>query len=447
VDGPGADGAGADGAGADGAGTLDVLTGLPGPSALGPLLAGLEAEHALILLDVDGFQAHNLTEGFASADRLLTSVGAALVGAVPDGTVLHLSADEFAVVVRCNGVAEALEVAAGLLVVLAELSPPVSACCGVGMLVAGAPGVVAVRRTVQHVGLALQAARRRGPGSIAELPDGSGALGSVEQDDLDVRTALRLGDYELHFQPLVAPVTQVPVGVEALVRWRRDPAAELAGPGTFLPQVRRAGLAAEFGAGVFTDALMRWTGGLRAAVLAVSDGAALAPLLSVNVDVEQAEQDGFDALVLHLLERSGVPAEELVVEVAEPVLAEPAAVERLRRLRAAGVRVAIDDFGAGPVVLSEVRELPADIIKVDQVLVDRLDPIAPDIGLIEDLARLAELLGLVLAVEAVETPVLAQRISTLGVPLAQGFHYARPMPPEGVVELLRTWTEPGAATP
>jgi len=424
----------------------DPLTGLPGPSALAPLLAGLGPEHALILLDVDGLHAHNLAEGFASGDRLLRSVAATLDAVREDGTALRLSADEFGLVVPCADADAASAVAAEVLRLLADGAPAVSACCGVVMLVEDAPGVVAVRRTVQHAGLALQAARRSGSGSIARLPDGGGPLGSAEQDDLDVRTALRLGDYELHFQPLVVPATHVPVGIEALIRWRREP-TEMSGPGTFLPQVRRSGLAAEFGAGVFVDALTRWTGGLRAAVLAASGDASPAPLLTVNVDVEQADQDGFDMLVLHLLERSGVPPSELVVEVAEPVLAEPSAVERLRRLRAAGVHVAIDDFGAGPVVLSEVRELPVDIIKVDQVLVGQLDPLAPDTSLIEDLCRLAGLLGLLLAVEAVETPALAQRIATLGVPLAQGYHYAHPMPPDEVVAWLGTRVVPGTATP
>jgi EAL domain-containing protein (putative c-di-GMP-specific phosphodiesterase class I)/GGDEF domain-containing protein len=424
----------------------DPLTGLLGPSTLAPLLAGVGPEHALILLDLDGFHVHNRTEGFASGDRLLRGVAATLEGVRPDGTALRLSADEFALLVPCADVTEATGVATVVLDLLAHGDPAVSACCGVVMLVEEDPGVIAARRTVQHAGLALQSARRSGPGSVAMLPEGGGPLGSAEQDDLDVRTALRLGDYELHFQPLVVPATHTPVGIEALIRWRREP-TEMSGPGTFLPQIRRSGLAAEFGACVLVDALTRWTGGLRAAVLAASGDASLAPLLTVNVDVEQAEQDGFDELLLHLLERSAVPPSELVVEVAEPVLAEPAAVERLRRLRAAGVHVAIDDFGAGPVVLSEFRELPVDIIKVDQVLVGRLDPLAPDTGLIEDLGRLAGLLGLLLAVEAVETPALAQCIATLGVPLAQGYHYARPMPCDEAVAWLGTKVVPGTATP
>jgi EAL domain-containing protein (putative c-di-GMP-specific phosphodiesterase class I)/GGDEF domain-containing protein len=425
---------------------VDPLTGLPGPSALADVLARSGRGHALLLLDLDGFQAHNLTEGFASGDRLLRSAAAALLAAAGDAPVLRLSADEFALVVPCPTPDAVLAVADPALAALAALPQPVSACCGAVAVVEDEPGTVAVRRTVVHAGLALQAARRAGPGAVAALPQDGAALGSAEQDDLEVRTALRLGDYELHFQPLVVPATALPVGIEALIRWRRE-SVEMTGPGVFLPQVRRAGLAAEFGAGVIVDALARWTGGLREAVLTASDGATPAPLLTVNVDVEQADQDGFDDLVLHLLERAAVPAGELVIEVAESVLAEPAAVERLRRLRGAGVHVAIDDFGAGPVVLSEVRELPVDIIKVDQVLVGRLDPVTPDMGLIEDLHRLAGLLGLLLAVEAVETPALAQRVAGLGVPLAQGYHYARPMPPEELVAWLGTGVVPGAATP
>jgi EAL domain-containing protein (putative c-di-GMP-specific phosphodiesterase class I)/GGDEF domain-containing protein len=414
---------------------VDPLTGLLGPSALAAVLTDVGPGHALVLIDVDGFHARNLAEGFSAGDHLLRTVAAALHGAVPGGAPLRLTADEFALVVPCEREADALDVAGAAQRTLATLDPPVSACCGVALLVGDASGAVAVRRTVEQAGLALQAARRRGPGSVSGLPQGGDPLGSAEQDDIEVRTALRLGGFEVHFQPLVVSRTAQPVGVEALVRSRSGPAATSA-PGTFLPQVRRSGLAPEFGVGVFVDALACWTEALRDAVIAASGGTVPAPLLAVNVDVEQAEQDGFDRLVLHLLERTGVPAGELVIEVTESVLAQPAAVERLRRLRTAGVHIAIDDFGAGPVVLSTIRELPIDIIKVDQVLVGQLDPVAPDTGLIEDLHRLAVLLGLLLVVEAVETPALAHRIAELGIPLAQGYHYARPMPPGEVVAWL-----------
>jgi EAL domain-containing protein (putative c-di-GMP-specific phosphodiesterase class I) len=250
----------------------------------------------------------------------------------------------------------------------------------------------------------------------------------------------------LYFQPLVDPSTSRPLGLEALVRLCEDGEVNVE-PDVLMPLIRRAQMGVEFGAFVIEQALARWAQGLGAAVRAASGSSGSGVLLTVNIDIEQVQQEGFDALVLYLLARAGVPAEELAVEIAEPVLADPSASKRLRVLRAAGVRVALDDFGAGPVVLSEMRDLPVDIIKVDQVLVGRLDPLAPDVGLIEDLQRLAGLLGLWLAVEAVETPLLAQRIAALQVPIAQGYHYARPMPPSETLAWLDSRVVPGAATP
>jgi len=425
---------------------IDPLTGLPGAARLWRTLVTAGEGHALLLVDLDGFHAHNLTAGFDAGDRLLREVASVLSERVEGAQVLRLTADEYGLVVRCDGPESVLDRARDVVGMLGGLVPPVSASCGVAMMVVERPGLVSPRRTVENAGLALQAARRSGPGSVVGVPTGGVPLSAAEQEDLEVRTALRLGDYELFFQPIVVPATSRPIGLEALVRWRRD-AVDVLSPGVFLPQVRRSGIAAEFGAGVIIDALAGWTAGLRAGIVGACGDGVPAPILTVNVDVEQAEQDGFDGLVLHLLRRAGVPADELVLDVTESVLAEPSALARLRRLDEAGVHVAVDDFGAGPIVLSEIRDLPVSLIKVDQVLVSRLDRIVPDLGLIEDMQRLAELLGLRLAIEAVETSLLAERIASLGVPLAQGYHYARPMPGGEALDWLHARVVPGAATP
>jgi len=443
----------------------DVAAGPGGPRDLASTLAGCQGPHALILLDLDGFGAYNLTSGYDRGDERLRDVGAVLADRAEEGRVLHLTSDEFAVVVPCAGPDEAIGVAASLAAALAAMSPAVSACFGAVMLVeqdardgmVGTAGVD-VDRTVQHAGLALLAARRSGAGTVGGLlaehvaavergPANVSALADdTEHAGIDVRAALRLERFELHFQPLVVPATSHPTGLEALIRCHgRD--AQVVGADAIMPLVRRARMSVEFGSFVIERALAQWAEALATAVRAAGGPRAVAPLLSVNIDIEQVRQEGFEELVLHLLRRAAVPPAELVIEVAEPVLADPAAVERLRTLRAAGVKVAVDDFGAGPVVLSEIRDLPVDIIKVDQVLVGRLDPLAPDMNLIADLQRLTTLLGLSLVVEAVETPILAHRIAGLGVPLAQGFHYAPPMPSRSVVDWLSAQGQPGAATP
>ena len=448
--------------------------GLEASVALSRTLSAAGSDAALLLVDLDGVAAVNLQDGFTAGDELLALTADALEGAVRGlalgaaGTaVVRLACDEFAVVLDGVAVDLMLDVATTLTRAAGDASG-LGACGGIAPIITSAEGSTDVRRTVRAAGLALRAALRAGSGSVRGPSAHEGTLTTVEEEDLEVRTLLRSGGFELHFQPLVDPMSARPFGVEALVR-ARSTAGTVSGPGGFLPQVRRSGLSTQLGTAIIADALSRWNGLLRQALRTHPEGKGPADVvLSVNVDAEQVEQDGFDGLVLHLLERSDVPAEELVLEVTEAVLGGAAARTRLQRLRDAGVRVAIDDFGAGPVVLSEIRGLPVDILKVDQVLVGRLDSEKPDVGLIEDLQRLAALLGLQLAVEAVETPALAARIAELGVPIAQGYHYARPMPPEelaarllvanavtpsgvvgGVVpgEVLLGEVLPGAATP
>ena len=409
--------------------------GLEGPAALRRSLSGIGPDAGLVLIDLEGFGTVNLRDGFSAGDAVLLRTVAAFDAAVrssgegrAEHPVLRLAGDEFAVVLEGIGGDELGAVATAMTAAAADASG-LGACGAAVPVVRDDSGAIDVRRTVRDAGLALRAARRAGSGSVRGATDG-GALTAAEEEDLEVRTLLRSGDIELHFQPLVDPLTSRPIGVEALVR-ARSSAGTVSGPGVFLPQVRRTGLSTELGTAIIADALARWEGRLRGALRAGGTSPeAWGPVLTVNVDAEQVEQDGFDGLVLHLLERTEVPAEELVLEVTEAVLGGAAARTRLQRLRDAGVRVAIDDFGAGPVVLSEIRALPVDILKVDQVLIGRLDPERPDVGLIEDLQRLAALLGMQLAVEAVETPALAARIAELGVPIAQGYHYARPMPPD-----------------
>ncbi len=420
----------------------NLTSGLAAPAALAQSLPGVGADAALVLLDLDGFAAVNLKDGHEAGDRLLGTVVQALeqFGEARSGNsaVFWLTADEFAVVLDEVPDDEMLAQAHELCDVVRTASG-LSAGCGAVVPRRDPTGSVDVRRTVRDAGLALRAARRAGRGSVSVLPDGAIALALAEEEDLEVRTLFRSGSFELHYQPLLEPSTLRPVGLEALVR-ARGVAGELLGPGSFLPQVRRSGFSVDLGTAVLGEALTTWHRRLRDEFPRLVDAGGQQPLLTVNIDGDQVEQDGFDALVLHLLDRADVSPQELVLEVPESVLGDAAACVRLQRLRDAGVQVAIDDFGAGPVVLGEIRDLPVDILKVDQVLVGRLDPMNPDMALIEDLQRLTRLLGLKLAVEAVEEAPLADRIATLGVALAQGYFYGRPVPADGVALWFRDRT-------
>lgn len=424
--------------------SIDPVTGLGNAS---DLRAALEVRAAapgglsgcgLILLDLDGFHRVNVRSGFEAGDALLRSVAARLTEGQPDGSsdaaarsVARVSADEFAVLIDADEVELAAH-ADRARAATSEAHASITACVGYA---SGAEGDTP-QDLVLRAGAALRSARRHGPDSIAGDADAAVGSSLAEQEDLEVRTALRLGEYELHHLPIVRLADGRPVGVETLVRWRREHGA-LVAPGSFLPFVRRSGLAAEFGAHVLEQAATEWVAALRDAVAAATEPVGATPLLSINIDGEQAEQEGFDTLVLHLLQRCGVRPDEVMLEVTEGVLDRPSVTERLVRLREAGVRISLDDFGSGPIVLARMRELPLDVIKVDQTLVGALDPQDPDVSLIADILQLASLLGLQVAVEGVETPLLVERLRTIGIPLAQGFHFGRPCPADELVARLR----------
>lgn len=425
---------------------MDRVTGLSTAPGLRSALVtragaarGLEG-CGLVLLDLDGFHTVNVRSGLEAGDTLLRSVAARLTDASDDGVsgapvvsvAARVSADEFAVLADADGTALAA-LAQRLQQAVMQADPTVTACVGYA---AGA-ATDTPQDLVLRAGSALRAARLRGPGSIVGAADAAAPSSLAEQEDLEVRTALRLGEYELHHLPIVRLADGRPVGVETLIRWRRE-RGTLVAPGSFLPFVRRSGLAAEFGAHVLEQAATEWVDTLRQAVIGATLPAGSTPLLSVNIDGEQAEQEGFDTLVLHLLERCGVRPDEVMLEVTEGVLDRPSITERLVRLREAGVRISLDDFGSGPIVLARMRDLPLDVIKVDQTLVAALDPLDPDVGLISDIHRLASLLGLQVTVEGVETPLLVERLRAIGIPLAQGFHFGHPCLAAELAERLRT---------
>lgn len=426
--------------------TIDRVTGLSTAAGFRSALrtrAGASrglAGVGLVLLDLDDFHQVNASSGFTAGDDLLHGVATGLRAAVGVGMgapqvapqVARLSADEFAVLVDADA-DELPDLAERLHRAVTHAASGTTACVGH----AAGTSAGTVQDLMSRAGAALRAARLRGPRSSAGGSDVVLATSLAEQEDLEVRTALRLGEYELHYLPIVRLVDRRTVGVETLVRWRRGHGA-LEAPGSFLPFVRRSGLAAEFGAHVLEQAARQWVAGLRAAVKVVAPAEDAAPRLSVNIHGEQAEQEGFDALVLHLLHRCGVATDEFMLEVTEGALDHPSVPDRLARLRAAGVRISLDDFGSGPIVLARRGELPIDVIKIDQTLIRELDVEDPDIELVADVLRLASLLGLEVAVEGVETPVLAERLHRIGVPLAQGFLFGRPCTAEELVARLVT---------
>lgn len=244
--------------------------------------------------------------------------------------------------------------------------------------------------------------------------------------------AVARGELDLVYQPVLRLADRLPVGAEALLRWR-SPLLGTVLPAELLPVATDLGLLGEVGQWVRERACRQL-----AAWSAVNPGLWMA----VNVAPTELTAADFVPRLAALLSSSGVPAERLVVEVAAAGVEvdPPTVVARLGALRSLGVRTALDDFQVGHGSLSRLRELPLDLVKVDPQAVDG----EPERPLVDVVVSLARRLGLEVVAEGLESPGQADRAHRAGCPLGQGFALSRPATAERVEAFLEEFPSPGA---
>ena len=261
----------------------------------------------------------------------------------------------------------------------------------------------------------------------------------------DLRGALDSGALDLAFQPIVRVVDRHVTGVEALLRWassERGPVSPLA----MVAAAEQSGLITEIGAWVLERACQEHGGWLRANLGAQLD-------LSVNISARQLMSPGFSEDVAAVLRRTDMDPTALVLEITESVLvSDPAhAILVLGELKRHGVRIALDDFGTGYSSLSYLRQLPIDIVKIDQSFIADLHQARDGGAIVAGVTSLAHALGLLVIAEGVETIGQHERIASLGCDSAQGFFYARPMASPDIAAALsaaasRPWQLPSSST-
>lgn len=244
-----------------------------------------------------------------------------------------------------------------------------------------------------------------------------------------LREALDAGVLDVWFQPKVELATGRLAGLEALARWP-DPDAEggMRSPAQFVPIAEYTGLIGRLGEFVLERACL---------ALRTLDSDGRPPLrLAVNVAMPQLRQARFVGRVRSLLQRHGLDASRLEIEITESVaLEDPRTVRAsLEALRALGATIAIDDFGTGYSSLAQLRDMPIDVLKLDRSFVHALD-MHEGVAFAETILDLAGRLGLATVAEGVETPEQAAILQRLGCVVAQGFLFARPMP----LAALRDW--------
>jgi diguanylate cyclase (GGDEF)-like protein len=385
---------------------------------------------SVLFLDLDDFKDVNDSRGHAAGDELLLVLADRLRGCVrPGDVVARLGGDEFALVVN-GGPDVARAVGERVLTSLALPVPldggSVAAHGSIGMASSTDPDDDTDDRTagalLRNADLAMYLAKAQGKNRLVVYADGMAEAARRRADlSRDLADAAVSGQLEVHYQPVVKLADGRVSGFEALVRWQH-PERGLVPPAEFIPLAEETGAICGIGRWVLREATRQ------GAAWSASSGVPLR--IAVNLSPRQFQDGDVTADVLSALEDSGLPADQLTLEVTEGVLVRDldAVVAELESLRSLGIRIAIDDFGTGFAGLSYLRHLPADVIKIDRSFVSDLPASRSATTLIASIVELARTLGLDVVAEGVETEEQRHALAELNCARAQGYLFARPEP-------------------
>ncbi len=424
----------------------DALTGLPNRLFLQDVaLRELQeaersgAQTAVLLLDLDHFKEINDTLGHHVGDQLLRAVAARLREVVrSQDTVARLGGDEFAVLATdLTGTAEALELANRLVAAIGSSfvldGVRLDAQASIGIAVAPLHGTDPAA-LLQRADVALYAAKdHRGRAEVYRPETDSH---SVEKLALlgELREGIAEGHLRVHYQPKCDSSTGRLVGLEALVRWEH-PRRGLLYPDTFITIAENTGLIGPLTFEVLDQAL--------GTARRLRDGG-VALGVAVNLSVRLLTDLELPSQVASLLGRWGLPPDVLTLEVTETsIMVDPSrTMAVLGLLRDLGVTLSIDDFGTGYSSLSYLRRLEAHELKIDRSFVFGMTTNSDDAVIVRSTIELGHNLGLTLVAEGVEDADTWRMLQALGCDVIQGYHLARPMPPEALVAWIDAYRPP-----
>ena len=411
----------------------DALTGLPNRALLNERL-----EHALarakrgeivatLIMDLDQFKHVNDTLGHPVGDRLLQMVGDRLRALVREtDTIARMGGDEFAVVqVALTKAADATSLAERILTVVSEPyeieGHHVVIGTSVGISIGPADGSNP-DQLIRNADLALYRAKADGRGTFrffeASMDEQMQARRTLEHD---LRKALAAGEFELHYQPVLKLSSDKICGFEALIRWNH-PEKGLVSPGAFIPLAEEIGLIVPIGEWVIREAcatVAKWPDDLKVAV---------------NLSPAHFRTPGLLDVVTAALERSGLQANRLELEITESILLQnsEATLAVLFQLRQLGVQIAMDDFGTGYSSLSYLQSFPFDKIKIDRSFIKNITESASSLNIVRAVAALASGMGVAATAEGVETKEQLEAIRLEGCTEMQGFLYSKALPPREI---------------
>jgi len=358
------------------------------------------------VLDVDHFKAFNEDRGRPAGDRLLVQIAAAWAPLVPAGATLgRMTADEFGLVLPGMSAERASDLVARL-----QSELVAGATCSAG--VAAREPAESASMLVARTDSALYSAKRDGRARAHQHP-GAGRDGHA------VLEALARREFVVHYQPIVDLGSGATVAAEALVRWQH-PDGGLLPPVEFLADAEHSGAIVELGRWVLEEACRE------AASWTPVDG--VLPYVTVNASGRELQDPAYAATVAQALRDSGLPPQRLVLELVESHydIESVHLAGNLHKVRAMGVRTAMDDFGVGYSSLHRLRRAGVDILKIDRSFTADLTGDEPEAPLVAAILAMARALGLRVVAEGVETEAQARWLTDHGCDCAQGWLFGRP---------------------
>jgi diguanylate cyclase (GGDEF)-like protein/PAS domain S-box-containing protein len=428
----------------------DGLTGLPNrllfldrvQRAVDRRLRHKDEQFAILYLDIDNFKIVNDSLGHEVGDQLLQAVARRLEDCVraSDSMVARLGGDEFAVVIEhIHIAADAHRVAQRILdamsrpFVLCDRDVFTSASIGISF---GEELSEKADDLLREADTAMYQAKANGKSRCRVFdPTMQEEVRLRLELEADLRKSLEREEFELYYQPIVLLENQKLAGFEALVRWRH-PRRGLVLPGEFIGVVEETGLIVRLGTWVLKHAcqkLVEWQ-----SLFGLTE-----PLIiSVNVSSRQLAHEGLVDQIAAIIRESGIRPSSIKLEVTESTIMQnpDEGAAKLSQLRELGVWVGIDDFGTGYSSLAYLHRLPLDILKVDRSFVIRMEDSAEHTAIVNTVLTLAKSLGLDAVAEGIESPRQAAMLREMGCKFGQGYLFARPMPANEAMELIRRST-------
>jgi diguanylate cyclase (GGDEF)-like protein len=419
----------------------DDLTGLHNRRALlahldARLAAGQPGPVAALFFDLDRLKAINDYLGHTAGDWFIRILaGRLLKGTDGPSLIARLGGDEFVVVPAAPMEADTAEaLASRLQAALRERvaidGEMLARTVSIGVAL-GVPGRDTTSDLLRRAGQAVLTAKNSGGNMVAVFSEDMSLENEFRNDiELHLQNVIENDSLVLHYLPEVDMRTGEILAAEALVRWQH-PTRGLLGPDAFIGVAESINLAGELGRWVMRSAcaeFAQWR----------SRGVGHEAVLRINVSPVQLVTEGFVESVAGIIDEFGLEGGSVCLEITESVVVQDIETTRitLAGLKDVGVQVAIDDFGTGYSVLSHLKSLPVDTLKIDKGFVRELGSNPGDLAIVRAIIALAESFGLQLVAEGVETDTAAMTLLRHGCHRAQGFLLSRPVPGEAMEALL-----------